>query len=200
MNKILIFSLQCMLFAGLATAMTSSYDVTVEEGGRALAVLVLTGEGTVNVPMPLDAGSPVVEGGVYLQAENGIDMVLTGSASVVYKTDLLTLGENGLWTLDLELPDAQSSSVTLSLPANAEVVSTSPRAAITQTADSRNLIWTLGGEDRVSVQYRLTADGAGSQPGVSQPSGGMDYTLIILILAVVVLALLFVLVKKKARH
>lgn len=190
MKKVLLVSVAALAMCIMASAVSSTYDVTVEKGGKALAVLVLSGEGTVNVPLPLDAGSPIVEGGVYVQAENGIDVALTESASVIYDTELLALEENGAWVLDLELPDTQTSAVTLSLPPDAVVAGTEPSATITQTADSRNLVWTLSGQDAITVEYSLEAEAA-------VPGGGTDYTLVIIILLAVVAVLALVLVKKK---
>lgn len=184
--------LTLLLLCSLASAATSSYDVTIEEGGNALVVLVISGEGTVNVPLPLDVGSPTVEGGIYLTAENGIDIVVIDSASVIYKSNLLTIDQEGVWVFDLELSDTATSSLTLSLPKTVSIQESSPAATITQTDDSVNLLWTLSGDNLVTVSYTLGE--LSSEASTQQPA---DYSMIIIVLVVIVILLAVFLLKKK---
>lgn len=188
-----------ILLAGIAQGLTANYNIVVEENGDALAVVGINGEGTANLPLPLDAVAPVVKDALYVQATNGIDVSLgsTGTASVVFESSLLTGKSGDTWVFTMELGDFESSTVTLSLPKGISIVSTSPKATITQSRNSMNVLWTsVSG----SVEASYTFTGGTVAPGVPTTEESGDNTLIlvtVIIVAVVIVILAFLTLKKK---
>jgi uncharacterized membrane protein len=141
------------------TEMEGNYTITVEENGNALVSLVIHGSGTINLPLPLDVVSPTVEGALYIQAPNGVDISVgsAGRAMVIYHTALLTTKPSETWKLEMELPKFSSALVSISLPRDIEVALTSPKALIAQTSTATNLLWDLRPEenDTIEMQYRF---------------------------------------------
>lgn len=143
--------------------LSGAYDITVEENGNAVVLLAMDGNGTVNLPLPLDVESLLVEGGLYVQRSNGID-VSSGIGDrilVAYKTSLLTYKEGGVWNLFIEIPRLQNASVLVSLPDEALVVNTTPDGRISIEGSSKNIYWDIDPEHAagVSVSYYYTPAG-----------------------------------------
>jgi uncharacterized membrane protein len=86
--------------------------------------------------------------------------------------------------------------VLVSVPLSFSIIDTNPSATITQTEDSKNLIWAISGEDNITVTYSI---GDGVVP-VSAPaptaSDDSILNIIIIILVVVVIGLFFLMYKK----
>jgi len=157
--RLLLASL--LLLSCLSTAqLNANYNIVVEENGNALVVLVVKGVGNINVPLPLDVKSPAVKGALYVQSENGVEISIDadGSATIVYKTALLTNKEVDKWFFMMDLPEFDTASVVLSLPVNTRITSTNPNAAISAVDDNKNIIWNLKPheEPRVFTQFSYT--------------------------------------------
>jgi len=181
-----------------ALAVSSSYNLVVAENGNTWAAITLTGQGTVNVPLPIDA-EPQVSGALYVNTVNGIDVTVgtSGAANIVFQSSTLTEKANGDWSIGLELPSADSNSVTVSLPANTAVGGTTPTAEIAPVSGSKNVVWNSA-SGSVSVTYSFTAaNGAVDNGGAPVPQA--DYTLVIVVVVLVAIgAGAFFYLKKKA--
>ena len=186
-----------LLLLATAFAVSASYNVVVAENGNSFVALSLSGQGTVNIPLPIDA-TPSVTGGLYVQTTNGIDITVgsAGAANVIYQSSILTEKQEGDWTLSIDLSDGEQNSVTTSLPGNAAVSSSTPTAEITNMGDSTNVIWN-NAASIVSVTYSF--DGTQITP-TSPPVDDTpaDYTWVIIILGLVIVAgAAFFFLKKK---
>lgn len=164
MRGVILFLLIIMIpvvtaFEQNETEMTGNYSIIVEDNGNALVSLGIQGSGTINLNLPLDVVSPVVNGALYIQAPNGIDISVGTSrkARVVYQTSLLTTKPSESWTFEMEIPEFTSSSVFITFPENIEIVQTTPTALISHTDDATELIWNLDPQmdDTLKLQYRF---------------------------------------------
>lgn len=185
-------ALSFLLLLSFALAASGNYNIVVAENGNAYAVLTITGQGTFSIPLPLDAASPQVKGGLYLQTPTGIDITIgnTGIASITYMSSLLTSKQGNNFLFELDLPNLDSISITLSLPPNVAVSNTNPSGTIAPSEKSMNVIWT-GKPTKISATYAFT-----------EVTPTQDNTLlyigIIVVIIIIVLALILV-SKKKVR-
>jgi len=158
MNWKLISLLSILILLPTAVlASSSNYQAIVSESGRAFVLVELLGEGTTNLPLPLDVPSPSVEGALYIQAENGID-VFVGSTKrgiIIYESDLYSSKIGEFWELDFEVGGDQINFV-LSLPRNADIITTNPPGLIEQKEEVTQISWDIAPSiKKVSVQYKL---------------------------------------------
>ncbi|MBD3310462.1 hypothetical protein GF351_04540 [Candidatus Woesearchaeota archaeon] len=192
MKKALTALLMLLMLLPAAHAQSAVYDIIVEENGDSAVILQIEGKGTFNIPLPLDVSNPTVKGGLYLQAENGIDVSVpnTEKAMIVYRTSLLTSKRGEQWTFDTELPDLESNEITVSLPPNAIIVATEPSGSISQDMKYLKINWNLEGNDTIKAVYTF-----GEEPlDITR----YDTFLIILIavMVFVIFFLVFLLVKR----
>lgn len=195
----LAFVAALVTFAASASALSGTYSVIVADNGNAAVVLSVEGEGTVDVPLPLDVESYAVDGALYVPSENGVELSIgsTGRASLIFETALLTSKSGDKWRFEMALPELDSCTVTLFLPENAAISSTQPKAAVSSDSGSKTLLWQLPkGTGSVTAEYAFVsapAPGSGAQEGAAP-----DYTLAIgfVVAAVVLLAAFFYLKKK----
>jgi|GEM_PF-1595998 len=132
-------------------------SIVVEENGNALVLYALEGADTIAIPLPPDVTYPQVLNALYVETSDGIEVSLTDGepATIAYQTSMLTEKSGGNWALDADL-GGTGYSILLSLPKSANILSTEPRAAVSETGDSKNLIW--DSDSRVSVEYSFLAD------------------------------------------
>ncbi len=144
----------------VSAQLTGNYNIIVEENGNALVVLVVTGIGTINMPLPIDVVSPAVKDALYVQSKNGVEVAIDagGSSTIVYKSALLTGRMGQEWQFKLELPEFTAASIILSIPENTNVLSTSPNAAISHVGKSKNIIWNVFPSNNtfVKAKYMFT--------------------------------------------
>jgi len=156
----LIFCIISLLSALNVGAISGVYDITVAENGNSFVVLSLTGNGTVNVPLPLDVESLNVENALYIQTENGIDILLADdSAVVIYTSSILTSKTRDEWNFEMELPNLDSAAVTVSFPKNVMVSRTSLGGMIKNLENSIDVSWELenfGESKNVFVYYKFS--------------------------------------------
>ncbi|MCK4327830.1 MAG: hypothetical protein KAW41_05185 [Candidatus Diapherotrites archaeon] len=188
--------LALLLMLATALAVSSSYNVVVAENGNAWAAITLTGQGTVNVPLPIDA-EPQITGALYVNTVNGIDITVgsSGAANIVFQSSTMTEKDGGNWGIVLSLPSAESNSVTVSLPSNAAVSGTTPSAEIAPVSGSKNVVWNSAAGS-VSVDYSFTPSNGAAANGAPVPQA--DYTLVIVVVVIVAAAAGFFYLKKKA--
>ncbi|MFC2174955.1 MarR family transcriptional regulator [archaeon] len=184
-------ALALILLLATAFAVSSSYNVVVAENGNTWAAITLAGQGTVNVPLPIDA-EPQVSGALYVNTVNGIDVTVgsSGAANIVFQSSTMTEKTNGDWGLALDLPSADTNSVTVSLPGNTAVSGTTPSAEIAPVSGSKNIVWNSAAGS-VSVEYSFTAANGAVANGAEDngaPVPQADYTWLIGLVVVVVLA------------
>ena len=164
--------------------LTGSYSVVVDGNGTAVVTLVVTGLGTVNVPLPLDVKTPAVRDALYVKVKNGVDVSVDagGQSTIVYRTSLLTFTNGGSTLFRMELPKFDSANVVLYVPEYAEVLETDPNAAISHVGLSKSIVWTVKPSQYPSVEAEYAV-----QKGVERP---VDDSMLYAVLAVV--AALFV--------
>lgn len=140
---------------------SGSYDITVAENGNSFVFLSLTGNGTINIPLPLDVDAPTVENTLYIQAENGIDVLLSDEeypVVVTYATSLLTSKVGEDWNFEIELSSLDSMNITLSLPKNARILKVSPKNGFIRNLENSNeVIWELKREENEIQNISITA-------------------------------------------
>ncbi|MFH1404255.1 MAG: hypothetical protein ABIH11_08310 [Candidatus Altiarchaeota archaeon] len=147
-----------LLMASSVSATSGSVNIVVSENGNAFVIMVLEGAGTVDVPLPLDVHDPVVRGCLYIQSASGIEVSMTekDTATIAYKTTLLTSKDGEMWVVESELPVLNGSSVLLSLPSNALVRDSSPVGRIMDSNDSKNMMWDNTNRLMVAYNYPKT--------------------------------------------
>jgi uncharacterized membrane protein len=151
-SKALVFIL---LLAGSVSATSGDINIVVSENGNAFTIIVLEGEGTIEIPLPLDVSDPVVKGCLYVHSADGIEVSLTEDdvATVAYKTTLLTSKEGDGWVLEAGLPELGESRILVSLPGEAIIRDSHPPAGIMDANDSKNLVWENTNTINVSYTY-----------------------------------------------
>ena len=153
-------TLAFMLLIGCCSAdLTANYNIVLEENGNSLVTLVVTGLGTINVPLPLDVKSPAVRDALYVKAKNGVEVAVDagGQSTIVYTTALLTSRQGSQWRYSMLLPDFEAATVVLYVPENAVIHSTSPQAAISHIGRSKSLIWNVPpNQSEVVAEYSFT--------------------------------------------
>lgn len=169
-----------------------NYDAVVSANGNAFVMMELIGNGTINVPLPLDVESPTVRGALYLTAVNGIDISFDSESIIAYSTQLLTHKEGEIWTFWAELPNISFESAVVSLPDDASIIATEPEAFIEQGDESVEVTWKdIWGED-VAIDYRfvqIRKETTTTIP-VAVPEGGSGHLLWIAVLLMLIIVLL----------
>ena len=148
-----------LLTPQIVHAATADYNIVVNDAGDALVALNFAGSGEINVPLPLDVTNPEVKGALFVPAENGIDILVgpSGKSTVAYDTSILTAKSSGTWVFELDLVKGMNKKITLLLPPNAIISSTTPRGAIEQLSDSKKVTWSLSSAvEKVSLNYVLS--------------------------------------------
>ncbi len=144
-----------LLLMHAASAQSGEYSVVVEENGNALVLIALEGPGTVDIPLPLDVTYPEVLNALYVESADGVEVSLPDGepVTVAYQTSMITAKTGGGWTLDMSFGGYYP--VLVSLPKDANVKSTDPAAAFSETPDSMNLVW--DSTDSITVEYDFQA-------------------------------------------
>jgi uncharacterized membrane protein len=181
--------------------LTGNYNIVLEENGNSLVTLVVTGIGTINVPLPLDVRSPAVRDALYIKAKNGVEVSIDagGQSTIVYKTALLTSREGGDWRFRMQLPALDSATVILNVPVEAVVSQTEPNAAISHVGRSKSVIWNVkpGETPLVEAQYTFTGTSETTQPSTPPETGyegqsSIAYAVLVIIIPVLAtLAILY---------
>lgn len=176
-----IIALFTLVFAGQVMAMTADYSVNIDSVGNAQAILTLNGSGTIDLPLPVDVASPQVSGALYVQSPQGIKVSIgsTEKATISYSSSAITSKSEGVWAVELGLPNTDSVSVMVGLPGNALVSVTQPTATIEQQGNKTMVSWNVSdGRERVVAQYSLEGNGM---------EAAKDYTLLYVLVVLVVL-------------
>ncbi len=183
----------------VAAGLTGTYKITVLENGNAQVLLSLNGTGTINIPLPLDVPSPSVEGGLYLDAPNGIDLFVGTArrASVGYESTLLTT-KSDAWNFEMLLPNLDGALITVSMPRDVEIINASPNASVTKTSVATELRWNLSSTNgtAIAARYRFVAlqnetraETPAPQPQVQQSYAIYALVFVILFAVIATLAL-----------
>ncbi len=153
----LFFCITLLVFALNVSAISGTYDITVAENGNSFVFLSLAGNGTIHVPLPLDVESLNVENAIYIQAENGIDILLSDDSAVVtYTSALLTSKTGDEWNFETKIPDFDSIYATVSLPRNVIISKSSPKNGFMKNLEnSTDISWELQNPkgENISVYY-----------------------------------------------
>jgi len=164
------------LTSSAAAQLTGNYNIVLEENGNTLVTLVVTGIGTINIPLPLDVKSPAVRDALYLKASNGVEVSIDagGQSTIVYKTALLTSRDGGEWRFRMDLPALESATVILNVPETAAVSETTPNAAISHIGKSKSVIWNVKPQENQAVEaiYSFTSPAEPTTTTPREPSGG----------------------------
>lgn len=171
------------IFLAVATVKAGEleYTVTVKENGESLVIISINGTGIYTVPIQDDVAEMKVKGALY-NIDNQSAQVAVGSAGraiILYKTQMLTAKQKNIWVLAMNT--SNTSRVTLNLPKQATIMTTSPRAFI--SGEDYKEITMEGNVQRVEVMYQFasqalplldamnqaeTLDAAGNQAGTIQ--------------------------------
>jgi len=189
------FILAFLFLIVLANAeIIGDYNIIVAENGDALVTIEIQGRGTAFLPIPLDAGSPLIDGALYVKTSSGVNLSIgsTESASVVYKTSLLTGKNLSRWSFSMPLGDFDSSLITLSLPKNTNIIQTVPSGEINESSESKNIFWSVGkSQKEINVDYEFVE--------LKPQSQGFDAIPIFFAILLIVLIILFYLYLKKGK-
>ena len=147
------------LFAGLSSAQSGDYSLIVEENGNALVLISLTGAGTVDIPLPLDVSYPQVLNALFVESANGIEVSLDPDepATIAYKSSMLTTKTQGNWEINMDL-GLKEYTVQVSLPKNAVIKTTEPKASYTETSDSKNIVFEKVGGFQINYGFDSKPD------------------------------------------
>jgi uncharacterized membrane protein len=159
MKKFLIYLIFfSILLSNYSTALVGDCTIIVAENGNSFVIITLEGEGTVDLPLPLDVNEPEIEGALYVQTEDGIELSIgsTQYADIAYQTSLFTEKTQDEWNFYMHLPEINFLDITLSLPENAIILNTKPLGVMKQEEGSKNIYWELREEDAVNVTYKFS--------------------------------------------
>jgi len=159
------YSTLCAMLLLAATASATSSGVCrmyVAENGYALVMLVIEGGGVVVVPLPVDVPYPRVEGAIYVQSTDGVEVSLgvNDTALLAYKSGLLTSKTGGIWNFMLDMPLLNQTEATLSLPKDAQIMDMEPRGVVKNGGNTTDAYWTLSGPATINVTYTFTEETA----------------------------------------
>jgi hypothetical protein len=140
----------------VCSELAGNYNVVADWKGDVFVTLVITGTGTVGVPLPLDVRAPAVRDALYVKTGDGVDVSVDalGHSTIVYQSSLLTFGEGGLTVFRMGVADFDSVNVLLYLPPEMTVESVSPSAPVSFVGATQNIIWNgLSGVSYVEARY-----------------------------------------------
>jgi hypothetical protein len=197
MRLILLAAALALLSAQASGELGGTYSVVVDGNGTAVVTLVVTGMGTINVPLPVDVTAPAVRDALYVKSSNGVDVSVdaAGQSTILYRTDLLTFDEYGIsggnvvkaqsTRFRMELPGFNTTTVMLYVPEDVEVLETRPQAAVSHVGLSQSILWVVRPSENpvIEAEYRV-------QEAVPAGGGGVPY--LSLFVAVAVLAVVAV--------
>jgi len=139
-----------MLILLMPFAYALEHSFVVEENGNALAILEIEGDGVINIQIPTDVQEMIVKGGLYFIENSSASIWMTGAATAIYRTAMLTSKADGVWSFTSSIPF--DGDVTVSMPSEAKIVKTTPNAKIMRTNFTK-LIWEDVGH--VQVVYKF---------------------------------------------
>lgn len=111
-----------LVLAVLATTVSSEmsglYEISVDDAGYVDVNLTVTGQGSLDMSLPLDVPAPITRKLLYLPAADGVKITKAqhGDASIAYGTNLMTLKEGNGWMFSIDLPALESAQLRISLP------------------------------------------------------------------------------------
>ena len=185
--------------AGPSSAQISgTYNIVVDGNGSAVVTLVASGQGTVNIPLPLDVKSPAVRDALYVKAKNGMEVSIDagGQSTILYRSALHTTHDGGAWKFRLQLPRFDSATVVLYVPEEAEITDTVPTAAISHVGLSKSVVWNIRpSEDRfVEADYAIP-----QQKGRAESSEPLlSAALIIVVVLFLTVATVYLVLRRRA--
>lgn len=150
----------------VAAAPTASYFYKVAEDGETTAVITLSGEGTIILPLPQDVVDPEIRGGVYVLAPEGIEVTVgeSGKTQIGYASSFHTRKEAGIWYFEATLE--AGSSAKLALPLSVQLVQARPSAKIGKDS-YRELTWNQA--DKLDVSYIIKKEEPAAGDGNTLP-------------------------------
>jgi len=191
-----------------AAALSSTTNVVLEENGNSAVFMVFEGEGTVEVPLPLDVPEPLVEGALYVISQQGVQLSLEGDDTAVlsYTSSILTSKNEGVWSFSFQTPETKNNEVILSLPLNSNLKNVEPRGVVSVNEDSRVVNWQTSGRKTLSAAFEYTKASPTSTVSketttiesrqVDDETGLGDYLVYIILLVAIAAVILFSYQKK----
>src|SRR3989338_1309502 len=84
---------------------TATYFYKVAEDGETTALITITGEGAIIIPLPSDVVDPEIRSGIYVLAPDGIEVTVgeSGKTQVGYVSSFHTRKEAGIWYFEAQL-------------------------------------------------------------------------------------------------
>ncbi len=191
----LITILSFFFLASLASASPSgTCSIIVSENGRAFTLLSMVGNGTINIPIPIDVPYPELEGAIYVQSNDGVEVSMSpeDKAVLAYKSSLMTNKEGGEWSFGYSTPALESLELTVSLPRNARIIEISPSNPAITTGNTTEIKWNLEKKAIIGIKYSYTdAEPIQLNIPVEEPSINKQLMTNIAIYAAVMIILFF---------
>lgn len=143
-----------------------SYTLVASENGAVLVLasfppLELNASRLVHLPLPGDAGSPVVSGALYSVVNRSLLLSRSNSGILVaFRSNQLTEKHKSIWNLSLPLsPGFPQSDVRLLLPRQAILEEAVPAGPfVLPRNDSLELQWNATSSKTISVSYSFPAE------------------------------------------
>lgn len=182
-----------IFFASFAVGADVSYTFKISENGDTNAFIFISGNNVVDIPLPKDATGIQIDGGIYVDIPEGIEVSVgnSGRAVVAFKTSSYTGKVSDIWYFDAKLH--MNSTAELQLPDDVQVVKTNPHATITRD-NSLKIRW--DDADVVNASYVFI----GSAVSNVTPAEDDSRMLVTILLAVGITLILISLVFFSARR
>ena len=182
-SHLLVLSLFLLLATVSAAAEpTATYFYKVAEDGETTALITITGEGAIIIPLPSDVVDPEIRSGIYVLAPDGIEVTVgeSGKTQVGYVSSFHTRKEAGIWYFEAQL--REGSSAKMALPLSVQIVQTRPAAAIKRDI-YRELSWAKA--DTLQVSYIIKKEQADGTTSGTARSLHLFPTVLILVVVII---------------
>ncbi|MCX6695553.1 MAG: hypothetical protein NTU61_04595 [Candidatus Altiarchaeota archaeon] len=134
MKAFLVLLAILILTTASAAQVKGDCRMYVAENGQVLVLLVLEGDGIVEVNIPVDVPYPKLEGAVYVQTEDGVEIALANDTAILaYKSSLMTSKKGEEWTASYPVPDLDELKLTMHLPSSIILSTIQPTSTVTHT-------------------------------------------------------------------
>jgi hypothetical protein len=143
-----------ILFLGItAYAQDISYEIILAEDGEALVLVAINNTDPIDLPLPIDVPEPEAYNAAYILDGEGAEVeAADGGAVVAYKTRTLTSSTAHGWIFDIDL--GRNTTITVSLPKNAEILVSRPTATVADADDSIDAHFWQTDKARIIYQFR----------------------------------------------
>jgi len=139
---LLIMMIGLMLVPYASAQEASEYYMIIEDNGNALVSVTITGSGLYSIPIPSDVDDILVRGALYILNGDHIDVSIgeTEQAVILYTSSMHTSKTGDEWRFTMDLGDLENMSITVLMPEDTNIISTTPEAFI-QSGEVTEVYW-----------------------------------------------------------